>query len=212
MIVCERPPVKHSHKWTEDERGLIRLYYNGTRESIEQLIRLTGASYYGVKGQIAKLGLARIKPADWSPEEIQKLEQMIHRYSIKIISQKLGRSMNAVKVKATRLHFSLRTRDGWYTKSEVAKICGVDHHRVQAWIDRGDLKAGYHHGHHPTQFGSGSWHIERRHLVQFITAHCQELQGRNIDLFSILEVLDVIKTNWESLLVTNTNINNKEGE
>jgi hypothetical protein len=182
------------HRWTQEEREMVRLHYDGTRESIIRLQGLIGASFYGVKGQIANMGLARVKPADWSPEDLKRLEAMIPHYSVKTMAQKLGRSENAVHVKATRLHFSLRYRDGWYTKAEVSEICGVDHKKVQCWIDRGDLKASWHHGHKPSMHGSGAWHIERKDLASFIRAHCQELQGRNIDLFILLEVLGVIGT------------------
>jgi hypothetical protein len=180
------------HQWTKEERELVRLHYDGTRESVIRLQSLIGASFYGVKGQIEKQGLARVEHIEWSPEELKRLEEMVPHYSVKTIAQKLGRSDNAVKVKATRLHFSMRYRDGWYTKAEVAEICGVDHKKVQGWIGSGDLKASWHHGHKPSKHGSGAWHIEREDLASFIRARCHELQGRNIDLSIMLEVLGVI--------------------
>jgi hypothetical protein len=184
---------KHQHRWTEEELGLVRLHYDGTRASVESLCRITGATFFGVKGQIMRLGLARVKPADWSEKELIYLERHIHRQSVKTISKALGRSINAIKVKATRLHYKLRDRDGWYTKREVSEICGVDHHRVQSWIDHNELKASYHFpGCKPTKKGLAMWHIEEKDFAAFLKAHCQELQGRNIDIFQILTICGVM--------------------
>lgn len=199
IMVLEQPAAtkRQNHHWTEEEKEMVRLYYKGTRESVQELMKMLGLSFYSVKSQVDLLGLARVKPADWTPEEIARLEKMVPHYSVRTMAKKLGRSANAVKIKATRLHFSLRAHDGWYTKREVGEMCGVDHHRVQYWIDRGDLKASWHHGHKPTRNGSGCWHIEKKHLAEFLRCHCQELQGRNIDLFGIFEVMDLIRTDWK---------------
>lgn len=190
---ANKRPVTSKHQWTEDELGLVRLYYDGTRKSVRALSRITGASYYGVKGQIQKLGLARVRPSNWSEEELEYLEKNVNRQSIKTIARALGRSVNAVKVKSARLHYKLRYRDGWYTKKEVAEICGVDHKKVQTWIERGDLKATWHTpDRKPTKRGLAMWHIEEKDLALFIKSHCQEMQGRNIDIFQILTIFGVL--------------------
>ena len=76
---------------------------------------------------------------------------------------------------------------------DVCEMLGVDHHKVQAWIDRGDLIARYHTpGLKPNAKGMAMWHIDAADLKSFIVCHCQELQGRNIDLFSVLDFCGVI--------------------
>jgi len=181
-----------NHQWTEEEQGLVRLHYDGTRASVEKLMALIGCSRYGVKGQVAFLGLALSKQPNWSEKELHYIKIHYKKESVRVMAHALHRSMNSVKVKTSRLHFSLRSRDGWYTKKEVCEILGVDHHAAQRWIDSGDLKATYHTGRKPSQKGMAMWHIEAADLKTFIIGHCQEFQGRNIDLFCILKVLGVL--------------------
>jgi len=105
------------------------------------------------------------------------------------VPKKLKRSANAVKIKATRLKLNLRLRDSWYTKSEVAEICGVDHKKVQQWIDSRALKATWHYGRKPCKEGMSSWHIEAEDLKEFIIYYCGELLGRNVDIQQIVWLL-----------------------
>jgi hypothetical protein len=186
------------HRWTNAEHELVRLHYDGHAASVRQIASTLDVTFYAVKGRVGVLGLAREKPAEWSPEEIARLEQMLPRYSVQYIARRLGRSANGIAVKIKRLHLSRRVRDGWYTKNEASEILGVDPKTVQCWINRGELRASWHHGHKPSQVGSASWHIERKDLAGFIRCHARELTGRNIDLFCLLEVLGQIPLKQEN--------------
>jgi hypothetical protein len=157
------------------------------------LANLIGCSKYGVKGQIAKQGIAFSSREKWTPEEIQYVENHYTEMSVKQMAKHLHRSINAVKIKTTRKHLSLRLRVGWYDKMDVCEMLGVDHHKVQAWIDSGDLKARWHDpDRKPQAKGMAMWHIEADDLKYFIVTHSVELQGRNIDLFSVLDLCGVI--------------------
>ena len=182
-----------NHVWTEDDKGLVRLHYDGTRESCEKLAGMIGCSRQAVKSKVELLGLSfQVKQPDWTAQEKDYLRTHYTFQSVNIMAKTLHRSPNAVKIKVTRMHLSLRNRDGWYDKMDVCEMLGVDHHKVQAWIDRGDLKATYHHGKRPTAKGMSMWHIDVGDLKDFVVHHCQELQGRNIDIFSILDLCGVI--------------------
>lgn len=184
--------IRGNHRWTEEEQDMIRLCYDGTRASVDKLMKMIGCSRYGVKGQVAFLGLAHSKQPEWTDKELHYLKTHYQKESVRVMAHALGRSMNAVKVKATRLHFSLRARDGWFSKTEVCEMLGVDHHMVQRWIDSGELKASYHTGRKPSQKGMAMWHIVAADLRDMVVNHCQELQGRNIDLCSILVLCGVL--------------------
>jgi hypothetical protein len=185
--------IRGNHRWTEAEQDLVRLYYDGTRASIDKLMNMVGCSRYGVKGQVAFLGLARrMKEPNWTEKELRYLEQHYQKQSVRVMAHALGRSMNAVKVKATRLHYSLRARDGWFSKMEVCEMLGLDHHQVQRWIDSGELKASYHTGRRPSQKGMSMWHVDAADLKALIISRCQDLQGRNIDIFCILDLFGVL--------------------
>lgn len=174
------------HKWTDDEKDIVRRDYVGTNASAVGIASKIGVTPCAVKGKVQEMGIAQQKSPPWTQEELKRLSELIHRYSIRTIAEKMNRSLNAVKIKATRLKMGLRARDGWFTKREASEILGVDHKWVQTRIDSGLLKASYHNGVRPQQNGPACWHIEEADLRAFIINHCGELLGRNVDLQQII--------------------------
>jgi len=183
------------HRWTEEEEEIVRREYKGTNASArwiaDYLSHLTGEriTIWAVKGKAAALGILKQKSPPWTPDELERLQLLIHKHPIPQIAKRLGRSCNAVKVKATRLKLGLRTRDDWYTKRDVCEILGVDHHKVQAWIDRGALVATWHSDRKPQRNGMAMWHITTEALRSFIIRHCGELMGRNVDIQQIVWII-----------------------
>ena len=143
------------------------------------------------------MGLAMQKSPNWTQKELKILRENVHRKSIGQIAKMLHRSNNAVKVKATRLKLRLRKRAGWYTKSEVMEICGVDHKKVQEWIDSGALKASWHFDTKPCAAGMACWHIEEEDLRNFLLNYCGELLGRNVDLQQVVWIVSHLPKQWE---------------
>jgi len=180
---------KVNHKWTDEERAIVRRDYRGTIASADAIANNLGVTRFAVRGQAAKMGILRRRSPPWTRNELKLLEEMIPRYSVGQMAKKLHRSPNAVKVKAVRLKLKFRARDGWYTKKEVCEIVGEDHHKVQKWIDSECLKASWHHDRRPCQAGMAAWHIEASDLRDFIIKHCAELLGRNVDLQQIVWLL-----------------------
>ena len=192
--------VKHrqpNHNWTDEERSIVRRDYKGTNASAQQIADYLGVTRHGVKGQAAKMGILQQKSPNWTREEYRILRENIHRKSIGQIAKMLNRSTNAVKVKSVRLNLRLRQRDGWYTKLEVMEICGVDHKKVQEWIDSGTLKASWHFGTKPGQDGLALWHIEEEDLRNFLLVYCGELLGRNVDLQHVVWIVSHLPKQWE---------------
>lgn len=177
------------HRWTDEERAIVCRDYKGTNASAQTIANELGVTLFAVKGQCAKLGIQQQKSPPWTPEELERLEELVHRYSVTEVAKKLHRSPNAVKIKATRLKLKLRLRDDWYTKKDVTEICGVDHKKAQRWIDQGVLKASWHNGHRPAKAGMAMWHIEARDLRQFIINYSGELLARNVDIQQIVWLL-----------------------
>lgn len=177
------------HQWTEDELAIVRRDYRGTNASAADIAVKLGVTRHAVKGQCAKMGILTDKSPQWTGKELRYLEANIHRMSVLAIARKLHRSVNAVKVKATRLQLGIRQRDGWYTKREASEILGVDHKWLQVRIDAGRLKASWHHGVKPTKNGMSSWHIDEYDLRDYIINHTPELTGRNVDLVQIVHLL-----------------------
>ena len=183
------------HHWLESERDIVRREYDGTNQTARLIAAKIAYSagervtFNAVKGQVQKLGLAIDKSRRWTPGEIEILQEMITRYAPFTIARRLHRSENSVIVKSKRLGCSRRARDGWFTKREVCEICGVDHKKTQRWIDEGWLQASYHNGNRPQKNGMAMWHIDEKGLRDFIIQHGAELQGRNVDLFQIINLL-----------------------
>jgi hypothetical protein len=175
------------HKWTEAERDIIRRDYKGDDASAERIARYFDVSVNAVKGQIQTLGLSFAAHRHWTEDEEEQLKELITQYSVHAVHKMIGRSISSITQKAAELKCSMRTRDEWYNKSDVCEILGVDHHKIQQWINSGALKADRRR---ETEEGRTScWHILESDLKTFIVGHCFELIGRNVDLFAIVHIV-----------------------
>jgi hypothetical protein len=184
------PSTQLNHRWTDDERDIVRREYKGSRASAQAIADKVGVSFHAVKGQVSNLGLQSItdrKP--WSPEENAQLQELLHQFCARKVAKLMQRSVASVVLRAKRLRISRRIRDGWFTKMEVCEILGVDHKWVQGRIDRGELKASWHNGSKPQHNGMAMWHIDQGDLVEFITSHARDLNGRNVDLPLVVMLL-----------------------
>lgn len=196
------------HRWTEEERAIVRRDYKGTNASAREVADQLGVTQHAVKGQASNMGILQQKSPNWTQEEFRILRENVHRKPIRQIAKMLGRSDNAVKLKATRFKLRLRTRHGWYNKAEVTEICGVDHKKVQEWIDSGALPASWHHENKPGPGGSAAWHIEYEDLRNFLLVHCDELLGRNVDLQQVVWIVSHLPKQWEICPHKKWNIDN----
>lgn len=188
--------MRETHKWTEDERNIIRRDYRHTRASSQEIAARLGVSEFAVKGQVSEMGIAkRDDRRPWTPEEKEKLADLINRYCIRRVAQKMHRSLNSVGMMSRRMGLSRRDRTGWFTKQEVCAILGHGHKWVQVRIDSGALEATYHYEHRPTQIGQSAWHIEEKSLVKFIRTYPEDMVGVNLDIMTIVDILAGILNN-----------------
>uniref|UniRef100_A0A6M3KJQ6 Putative DNA binding, helix-turn-helix domain containing protein n=1 Tax=viral metagenome TaxID=1070528 RepID=A0A6M3KJQ6_9ZZZZ len=179
------------HHWTAEELEIVRRDYDGTGVGAQRIADRLGVTVHAVHGKIQFLGVARnTGRRAWTQREEELLAEYIGKYAISTIARKMNRSLNSVVVKAKRLRLSLRARDGWFTKTEVCEILGVDHHWVQRRIDSGELKAGWNSDCKPQRSGAAYWRITTDSIRQFIVEHANELTGRNIDLVMIVHLLN----------------------
>ena len=127
----------------------------------------------------------------WSKHDEQTLAKLAHRQPPHIIAKKMGRSTNSVIVRMKQRRISRRNRDGWYTASDAAQILGCDNKWIVRRINDGSLKARRHHLGAPPANGAGQnpWHIREKDLRNFIRQFPQDLQGRNVDVTAIVDIL-----------------------
>ena len=190
------------HRWTEEDREIIRRDYAHTHVSRRQLAEYLSVIHgeriteFAVAGQISMMGIAkRDDRRPWTLQEKERLAGLIHQYSPRKVARMMHRSLNSVVVQSKRQNASRRVRDGWFTKREVCEILGMDHKWVQRRIDSGALKASYHYERRPSKFGGSAWHIEAKDLSYFIRTYPEELNARNVDLPMIVELIAGINHN-----------------
>ena len=199
MVIAIRPyrrASKVNHRWTDEERAIIRRDFRHTHASRQELAHrlteITGdkITEFSIAGQIAIMGIAKSDDRrQWTPKEDQKLKNLMHIDNPRVVARKMKRSINSVVVRSKRLHISRRVRDGWYTKKEVMEILGHDHHWIQRRIDSGALKARWHYDTKPGMFGGSAWHIDEKDLKEFICRYPEELAGCNIDIIQLVDII-----------------------
>lgn len=186
---------KMCHQYTEEDKDIIRRDYKQDESSTYAIAGKLGVSYHAVKWQAKRMGLCKIilQPSrNWGSSEDDLLKELIGLYSTRTVAEMLGRSINAVVIRLSRLGISPRTsRDGWYTKKDVCYVLGIDHRKAQYYIDKGMLRATRHNGNSNDHVGA-VWHIKRLDFKKFIRRYPEELNGRNVDLVQILDVLGVL--------------------
>lgn len=183
--------TKTPHRWTEEERQIIRRDYKHTRACRRELARRLGVTDFAVAGQISMMGIGkRTDRRPWGREEDERLGQIMHLYAPSVVATMMHRSRNAVVSRAKRLSISRRVRDGWFTETDVCHILGKDHRWVERRIQTGNLKASYHTpGVKPGSKGLAMWHIAENDLKEFICRYPEELTGSNVDLLTIVDIL-----------------------
>ena len=103
----------------------------------------------------------------WTPEDDEILAAWWGVWPDAAVAARLGRTVNACKIRATR-RLGLARKDQFYTARQVAKILGVDDHRVSRWIAEGVLCG------HQSVVSAGStrmWAIDEPALVAFLRAY-----------------------------------------
>lgn len=183
-------PPRPQHRWSEEDREIIRRDYRHTRRSCEVLGARFGVSWFALRYQVGVMGIARSgNRRPWSEEEDERLCQLMELYPTSKVARRMHRTINSVVGRSKRLGVSSRNRSGWYTKGDVCRILGVDHRWVQRRIDSGALPATWHNGRRPRNRGAAMWHIAQEDLRRFIRQYPEELNGRNVDLVQIVEIL-----------------------
>ena len=181
---------KTNHRWTDEEREIIRRDCQQTSASRRELANRLGVTEPQVAHQIATMGLGkRSDRRPWTPEENSRLLDLIQQKSTGQIAKSMKRTVNAVVVQAKRLNASRRNRTGWYTMREVCEILEMDHHWVSRRIENGSLQATRQNGETPEDDRGRMWRIEEKNLRQFIRHHPHELNGRNVDLVHLVDIL-----------------------
>lgn len=81
-------------------------------------------------------------PKYWRPDEIDTLKMLVDNgYGYEVIARRLGRSREAVEIKAKRLNCRLTRTPARLTARAVGRVLDIDAKAVTRWIERRGLKA-----------------------------------------------------------------------
>lgn len=129
--------------WTQEHDDFLRAHWQ--EMSDVELANAVGHTPAATQARRGKLGLRHrqsFKGKDWSQEELDYIRDVWGQKTIPEIAKKLGRTINAVKVKTQRMGY---TGQKWYgemmSARKVSELLGVDVHAVcDYWIPKCGLK------------------------------------------------------------------------
>lgn len=167
-----RPPLG----FTAEEIAAISGAYDGTPETIDELAeRFPGHPRWHF-ARIGRMAGKAKRRAAWSVKDEDYLKERLGVYPLATIAKRLGRTDVSVRLKMKRLGLNQKTNT--YTMRAVAKIFGVDSHKVlDQWIAGGLMKAKagpYTQGPHRV------WSITYEEIERFIKRHPEQYDWRRM--------------------------------
>ena len=183
------------HHWTEEELVILRRDYRHTVGSLRELGKRFEVSENSIRQQLGRMGLLRHSVV-WSERDKRYLIDNYKKYSPQTLAKRLHKSVNSVTAKACRLKITSRARDGWFTKSDVAEIFGVDIGWITRRMNSGGLKfemEPYNPERPPRKGFRDSWRISEDALRDFIRRYPEELTGLNVDFVMLVDILAGVK-------------------
>lgn len=129
--------------WTAEQDAYIAAHWQDQTD--EEMAKAVGHPVSSTRARRAKLGFKTrntCRGPAWTQKEIDYIQEVWGQKTIPEIARKLGRSIDAVKIKANRLGY---TGQMWYGEMmparKVSELLGVDVHTVcDYWIPKCGLK------------------------------------------------------------------------
>lgn len=171
--------------WTPEQDQFLRDHWQ--EMSDEELAGNVGHPLTSTRARRGKLGLCERKGyrgKDWSKEELDYIREVWGQKTIPEIAKKLGRSINAVKIKTQRMGY---TGQKWYgemmSARKVSELLGVDVHAVcDYWIPKCGLKGK------AKRLGKTkktTTIIMFEDLLEWLEAHQDLWDSRKVELFGL---------------------------
>lgn len=131
-------------KWTPEQDQYIRDHWQTLTD--EEIAVVVGHPVPSTHARRLRLGLKHrtgYKGPNWTQEELDYIREVWGEKTVPQIARHLGRSINAVKVKTTRLGYTGQKWSGeMMSARKVSELLGVDVHAVcDYWIPKCGLKA-----------------------------------------------------------------------
>src|SRR5262245_34382138 len=195
--------VRLRRRWTAELDSILEQgYKNGLvdrQETIKRIQALTVWPRQACWDRARKLGLSKKRASKcrrWTSVEDQLLVSLAGTRTVRVISEKLNRSVPSVRIRLKRLHvMSGRVRDG-LTKIDLAETLGCSRKTIRQWIHQGWLKGRYD----GRLQGHDTIRVSEIDLLDFWRSHPEEIpfhrwKREGIEWFlGLLSELTVIKT------------------
>ena len=186
-----------AHRWTAEERELVRVEYRRTYVSATSLaMRLTSAgdrvTPTAVTALASRLGITKTRENGqrrWTTDDDERLEKLITQHSMVKVANLLNRSPRGIQSRLYTLKIQTWACRDWLTAGDVCEVLGVPQKWLASRLETGVLKATWHHGEKPAQCGARSWHISHDDLRDFVRQYARDLQGRNLNMVFIVDLL-----------------------
>lgn len=165
------------YHFSEELLRELQLVYAGKNKTaltdgLDRLVRKSGWPRYAFTAEARRRGWTTEKRSCWTEEEVDFLRERLGTISIRKIAKKLGRSHEATRAKAERLHLSRRVREG-YSMTDLQAVFGVHQRRVRWWVERGLLGRPRRNG--------NEVRLDETSVVRFMRRHTDEYDLRRVD-------------------------------
>jgi len=194
-VILRKEGLVKRHNWTDEEKECLVIGYKHTRDSVIRFARLFGVTERALRSKLCRLGLVNSSRL-WLPKQVAFLRENFDKLPTYKIAKVLGKTEGSVRHKAHRLNVSKFDRDGWFTLTEVCKIIGVTRNWLVKRLNNGfkfDIKPFDDKRELPWT-GIIPYYISEESLRNFIRRYPDELQGRNVDMVMLVEILAGVKT------------------
>jgi len=175
------------HIWSKSDDNYVRENYAHSYASCVSIGNKLGElSPRSVEARAGFLRLTRDTRAFWTDKDGKKLIDFAGKYPIAIIAKKMGRTEGSVSCKMKRLGLINRHRIDCYSLSDLVVVLGMGREKILNFIESGKLKAT---NNDPKERIGIRWHIEEKDLIKFIRKYPSVLQGRNVDMLWLVDIL-----------------------
>lgn len=169
--------------WSEGETEWLRENWERPdNELCEHLGRAIG-TIRGKRRALGLIGKSGKRQADWSQWELDYLTEAWGEKTVPQIAKRLGRTVNAINVKAFRIGYTSQKWHGnMMSARKVAELLGVDSHAVtDYWIPKCGLK-----GQKEKLRETGSCTIVRfENLLRWLEKNQDKWDSRRVDKYAL---------------------------
>lgn len=178
--------INDSGWWSEEDKNYVIQNYKHTIESAQQVGNVLKRTAIAVQCMAGTLHLQNRVRNNWKTEEDEFLTDNYADKSMHFLTDKLGRSRNSIYCRAEELGIVRHDRNDCFTIQDLVPVLGIAHRTIRSWIESGKLKCEVEK---PESGPVFRYRITRQNLKLFLKKYPLELQGKNVDMVWLIDIL-----------------------